>query len=318
MSNYLQNLIAKSFNQVEVARPRVASMFEPLSPSTPAAFGENRPLERLDFASATGDGQSTGTVQERKDRGLEKALQLATRNQSSPDTGVPVWRGNQQPVTFQQQTVEAQILRHQTTQKQRIDFQPGAPQEVESAPQESGPSKLRFSNSNQSGRQPARRPEEETRPEGALLPDEAGLGKEGENSLQNSLQPHSKRPVPSLMQNAPEQIRRPINKPAEKQGTKESSLPNLPLASQANRIGLQPRIALPAESQKASGNLTPDHHLLNAQPGEIQAAPTINVTIGRIEIRAITPASQPRKQPPGAQTMSLDEYLHQRNRGGAR
>jgi hypothetical protein len=47
-------------------------------------------------------------------------------------------------------------------------------------------------------------------------------------------------------------------------------------------------------------------------------APTIHVTIGRIEVRATpAPASAPPSRPKPAPTMSLDDYLRQRN-GGSR
>jgi hypothetical protein len=51
-------------------------------------------------------------------------------------------------------------------------------------------------------------------------------------------------------------------------------------------------------------------------PGE--AGPTINVTIGRIEVRAATQASEarPQKQQREQQVLSLDEYLSQRSAGG--
>jgi len=45
-------------------------------------------------------------------------------------------------------------------------------------------------------------------------------------------------------------------------------------------------------------------------------APTIHVTIGRIEVRATVPAMPASKPRPAPQTMSLDDYLCQRSRGG--
>jgi hypothetical protein len=315
MSNYLQNLIAKSFNQVEVARPRLASLFEPLSPGVPGAFGEIHPAETPDFERPPEDGHSTGTAQDRKDGQLNRALPLPTRKQPPQESETPVWRGNQQPVTFQQQTAEAQSPGHQTTPQQRMNFQPPAPQEIEKAPEESHSSKRRFLNFTEPGRQPTRQRKGETGLKDSLLPDHARTEKDEKHSWQQS---HSKSHVPTRMQNAREQIRRPINNQPAKQERKASSPADLPLAAEANKIGLQPRIALRVESQKASGNLTPGPHLPLAQQSEIQAAPTINVTIGRIEVRATTPATQPRRQPPGAQTMSLDEYLRRRNQGGAR
>jgi hypothetical protein len=46
------------------------------------------------------------------------------------------------------------------------------------------------------------------------------------------------------------------------------------------------------------------------------ASPEIRVTIGRIEVRAITTQEPaPRRTPPRTPKLSLDEYLHSRNRG---
>ena len=49
------------------------------------------------------------------------------------------------------------------------------------------------------------------------------------------------------------------------------------------------------------------------------SAPTINVTIGRVEIRATSPAPAPqRAQPKTANVLSLEDYLRQRATGGGR
>lgn len=49
-------------------------------------------------------------------------------------------------------------------------------------------------------------------------------------------------------------------------------------------------------------------------PEKTETTPTINVTIGRIEVRATTPAtaSKPAKPKQKPAVMSLDEYLRQR------
>ncbi|HEY2714256.1 MAG TPA: hypothetical protein VGI60_17230 [Chthoniobacterales bacterium] len=50
-----------------------------------------------------------------------------------------------------------------------------------------------------------------------------------------------------------------------------------------------------------------------------QVAPAINVTIGRVEIRATTPRSSPqRAQPKSSKVLSLENYLRQRAKGGQR
>jgi hypothetical protein len=49
---------------------------------------------------------------------------------------------------------------------------------------------------------------------------------------------------------------------------------------------------------------------------ESKETPTINVTIGRIEVRAVTQVVQNRPKPKGQAPMSLDEYLRGRKGGG--
>jgi len=43
----------------------------------------------------------------------------------------------------------------------------------------------------------------------------------------------------------------------------------------------------------------------------------INVTIGRVEIRAVSPPAQQRAKPKPATVLSLEDYLRQRAKGAA-
>ena len=52
-------------------------------------------------------------------------------------------------------------------------------------------------------------------------------------------------------------------------------------------------------------------------PAAATAAPTINVTIGRVEIRAVPPPAQQRAKPKPATVLSLEDYLRQRAKGAA-
>jgi hypothetical protein len=61
----------------------------------------------------------------------------------------------------------------------------------------------------------------------------------------------------------------------------------------------------------------PEPELSSAAEPAAKPEPTIQVTIGRIEVRATSAASPPRKQMPTAPMLSLEDYLRQRN-GGAR
>ena len=47
MSNYLNNLVAKSLNQTEVVQPRLASLFEPLPMSPGSVAGQGFNIEQL-------------------------------------------------------------------------------------------------------------------------------------------------------------------------------------------------------------------------------------------------------------------------------
>jgi hypothetical protein len=51
--------------------------------------------------------------------------------------------------------------------------------------------------------------------------------------------------------------------------------------------------------------------------GQPAPTPTIQVTIGRIEVRATSPATPPSKPRAASPAMSLDEYLRRRKGGGA-
>ena len=62
----------------------------------------------------------------------------------------------------------------------------------------------------------------------------------------------------------------------------------------------------------------PRGHDQNSGRAEAVEAPTINVSIGRVEIRAVVPSAAPRETRAKPQTLSLDEYLQKRRTGGER
>ena len=85
------------------------------------------------------------------------------------------------------------------------------------------------------------------------------------------------------------------------------------------QIIAKPRVALTRDREgpgpNASSNIAPK--LLGEQPKEPES-PVINITIGRVEVRASpspAPARAARAQQP---TVSLDEFLKRRRNGGAR
>lgn len=74
-------------------------------------------------------------------------------------------------------------------------------------------------------------------------------------------------------------------------------------------------------TQKQALSRQTEQHTSKTEPESRQAAPTVHVTIGRIEVRA-TPAqatqAPAQRQQAAPKTMSLDEYLKQSGKGGGR
>lgn len=74
---------------------------------------------------------------------------------------------------------------------------------------------------------------------------------------------------------------------------------------------------------QADAHLEPTEHIVVSQreeaPGPPPATSTISVTIGRIEVRATPPPpARAQSQRPASPVMNLDQYLHQRAKGGDR
>ena len=99
----------------------------------------------------------------------------------------------------------------------------------------------------------------------------------------------------------------------------------------APRMTERQRLAMPAElpvererTQEprpaaiiAQPRVRPAQRVEPAPPPPVEPSPTIQVTIGRVEVRATQPqVSTPKKQRPRPPVMSLDEYLRQRDQGG--
>lgn len=73
----------------------------------------------------------------------------------------------------------------------------------------------------------------------------------------------------------------------------------------------------PNQHLSGSARLTSHNNIRPTDAGPtIEPGPTINVTIGRIEVRAATSEPRPQKQRREQQVLSLDEYLNQRSAGG--
>jgi hypothetical protein len=84
-----------------------------------------------------------------------------------------------------------------------------------------------------------------------------------------------------------------------------------------SRRASEPETTLPFAPGQREQERSPSEYRREDVPTESQspAAPTIQVTIGRIEVRATPPTAAP-PQHSGPKVMDLDEYLSQRAKGG--
>jgi hypothetical protein len=310
MSNYLENLIAKSFNRLEIARPRLASRFESLAQRTPQPASEVYAMAQTDVEAAP-EHQAEAPEQNLAASKLRELRHMRTAKRLPEEPETSVWRGNQQPQGVEQTSPARQAFTPQST-VQNSAAQQSSP-ESPKAPDRSH--KLPEANLQPAGPQPMQHRQE-------VLQEASGKAPGSPQELNLSREPIQSKAdviVPGPLQNAPLAIRRPVNEPQAEPHSKTAKVAYLPFARQADKDNVQPRAALRLEHQQAPEKLRRAFEKSGSQQAEPQAAPTINVTIGRIEVRATTPpAAQLRKPKPAAPTMSLEEYLRRRDRGGGK
>jgi hypothetical protein len=103
-------------------------------------------------------------------------------------------------------------------------------------------------------------------------------------------------------------------------------------SEQAREAGSQPTPAMPPSSQPERGDTKPPPVVVQtriaplvengldfslSRPGP-QPQPTVRVTIGRIEVRAVASSQSPAKPRATQPVMNLDDYLRRRNQGSTR
>lgn len=135
------------------------------------------------------------------------------------------------------------------------------------------------------------------------------------------LSPEVRSPVSEAMPQTTEPEQQPTRQPImppitrvviERETEQYATVREQPVSSASHSVVVRPRV-IPLERQreeKRSGGAVP--WPVHTQP----PAPTIHVTIGRVEVRATGPAAPAPKPWSAPQTMSLDEYLRKRSGGG--
>jgi hypothetical protein len=285
MGNYLDNLISRQLGKASVVRPRPASLFEPtpllnsLNPVPNKAFV---PFELDRFAGGrSGDGIA-GAVQS-DGSGLASDVNGPTKQPTSDEDMKTVWRGRQHilPATS-------------------VDVDPIEPANVViSDPMQpdvlKGQEVIAKAGTERSAIKDARGPFSD---EVAAAPPQY-VGR-------HSLEPASTMIAPVLGRG--EKRDQQMSLRVRKSGAEGSSSDSI-----GKGIVAYPRIASRVESRNKVNDFASPSYQSEPKP-----EPTINVTIGRVEVRAMLPATSQRKQSPNTPMMGLDEYLRNRAKGDGR
>lgn len=311
MSNYLNNLVAKSLNQTEVVQPRLASLFEPLPMSPGSVAGQDFNLEQL-IGTATSD-ETEFEAQSRERTSTVPPIELHREGRSrTPDRRSP-------PITPQPLSVPFPT---EETSPTPPPYQPS-----------SAPLQPMVTPVSVRGEQ--------------LLSRSASLEPFPVNrEATDASQPRHPTEQPRLPVLEPTVIQPSVSElvVSSKEQSPTAELPpelsflqtTNPLVPKASALPNQPLVPAPAESTAIPGStstppsstaaivvstqVTPSVKSVaqNFIEGSDtpQPLPTIQVTIGRIEVRATPPpAPSPAKSRPASPTMSLEEYLRQRGGG---
>ncbi|HTG14486.1 MAG TPA: hypothetical protein VK747_04370 [Blastocatellia bacterium] len=308
MRNYIRNLIARNQETADVVVPRLPSIFEPPSVESPTALQDLQALssevafpaddETLDRRTRGGRAESTMPVSESSSHRHERVAEPPSTITKPPEV---------------------------TTARERVTVLKDSP--PESAPSLTPP---------QFGSRPIEKPDRDnsvhsTRGEKIDTPvrpnDVTALDSRSSSRLPGS--DEARRAQPGRRENERvlagekqqlQPVTTPIRTPAQEfraeRAIIESKNAESSLFPGSKQIVVQPQISRRDEYSTLANSHGAGRERLTLKT-DAPPAPTINVTIGRIEVRAVQSAPAPqRPQKSTAPSMNLDEYLRRRSAGG--
>jgi hypothetical protein len=279
MSNYLNSLVARQLNRESLVQPRLPSLFEPPPFASALPRGQRAAIDPLAVESVEADSSVARLPETGHPIKIPSGLPSPFPSSSDEAPGT-VWRGRQQMASSPLLSAEL------TPDKPGVTPPVAIPQ-------------------TQAAMLPLSRTQITTATMTPLPPENATVPR------QNVRQPSSPPAATTERQgkandqatSAPP-MRATIDVAAAVDATKHG------VESKKNRRIVQPRVVPHVENRRAANDSVATQ-LPTSEP-----SPVVNVTIGRIEVRAIAPATPSRKQPSAKPLMSLDEYLQRRTRGG--
>ena len=289
MSNYLNHLMAKSLNQVEAIQPRLHSRFEPVSPLSfsPVVTAEEL-LSHQDSSIETTNQTQTPKLKTQPER-FSSDVDSSSEDEKSKDNSARLQpRQGQLPANShieippnKRQVIPKQSEQHQASSLTDVPLNPSS----KSDPQESSSS-----------------------PKQPLSPRSDDHSGASNHPATNS---------PSLQVNSDTELAKQIISPSTSSLLAEERT-NITASSTKPSSSLQPitkENSVNSLSQTSPLQPIKNDVAMNPPSSQPTATPTIQVNIGRIEIRATQPQPSKPKTRPKSATLSLDEYLQQRAKG---
>lgn len=280
MSNYLDHLIARHLDKSIVVQPRLASLFEP--PHTGALPRAPRNVvESSEFDSSIEEHGAAGLLESRRsaEASFNADLHGSRTPASSDESLMAVWRGRQR-------ILPTSVAEAGPTEPADL-FIPVPVQPRPLHPQATTAKPTNEQSTN------------ETAP--------GSFSNDGDAAPLQVV----RQPVPTKI--APAVVQTDAREQSASLHLRQTGVEAAPVASTSKGHVAYPRIAARVDSRKATNDSPSPPDLDDAPP-----PPTINVTIGRVEVRATLPTPAPRRQSPAAPSMGLDEYLRRRAKGDER
>jgi len=349
MSDFLTNLLGRSLGTLEVVRPRVPSLYEPYrrgtgllgaNPGLPAHDTPSEPQRESSLENAANPVPHHQNPRLRTSSPARDSRQAKNESQAEPvkvsdppDRPDPVPpHGVPKTITFPGPIATIQVpIRHDqasppsappVSQQAAFDLNlPASRTSTHGTSLIAAPPGDTLRNSPEVNHPSAKSPEV-TRP-GLVRPvrPQEDMKAEASSSQMGHINPAKPSPevIPSLTAHQISPVSNALRSPTAptKAGHQEPGAVRPPIA---------PSIASPKEPSFASAIRPPvapratNARSPEALPSSSPPAPAIQVSIGRVEVRAVFPqpavhsAPAPRPTPP----LSLDEYLQQRNQRGKR
>jgi hypothetical protein len=286
MSDYLGNLIARTVSPAVAVRPHLPSIFEPAPPTRETV--KSPEFEQESF--------------------VERSL-VTRRSETPAAVPLPILMPRQSVLPEPRQTVPENPLTKKVPESRR-ESAPPTPTLRQSAPQ-----KARRIFPPKEGSKPSIERKAAVQPE--IVPRAVSTlpGDKPSNSARRKSD-MIKSPLLDVIAS------RPLEHQASHEvGPREETGRSQPAVALEAVVVAEPRereLAARSDLQAVVPTIRPLPPVTPLQPVAATAPPTINVTIGRVEIRAVSPPAQQRVKPKAPTVLSLEDYLRQRAKGVSR